>query len=159
MVKATKTASELRRVLSVLVGLFFVFFLIATICAGFALFRVNDLVASSTHVDGMVVGTNSDTKGRRAAVIRFQTTNGETRQLKSNLYTSPAPKPGETVKVLYRTSNPDDWQIDDWIHLYFWPMLGSIFMFTWGVAALVTKLAGDYQVRNLERAEAAESKT
>lgn len=154
MVKATKSPSQARRVLAFLVRLFTFFFVIATISTVISLFCVNDLLANAEHVNGLVVDIKYGTKGRRAPVVRFETTNGEILQLKSRLYTSPAPNVGDTVRVVYRTSNPQDWQIDDWIHLYFWTLIGSVFMFSWAMAIIITKLVGDNQIRKLERAGA-----
>ena len=129
-------------------------FLIATIGTVISLVCVNDLLSNADHVNGQVVNITYDGKGRRAPVVRFKTANGEMLQLKSDLYTSPAPNAGDTVRVVYRTSNPRDWRIDDWIHLYFWTLMGSIFMFAWAMAITITTLVGHYQVRKLERAGA-----
>lgn len=153
MVKPTKTPNRIRIVFDVLVTVFSLLFVIATIATVVSLLAVNELLANASHVDGLVVDMKNGAKGTQAPVVRFQTANGETIQAESNLYTSPAPKVGDTLKVVYRTSNPHDWQIDDWIHLYFWTFMGSIFMIAWATATIVTKLVGVYQVRKLEAPE------
>lgn len=159
MVEPAQSIRRAQRCVVFLVRLFGSFFLLAMIAIAISLVYINDLLANATHANGHVVGINYDAKGRAAAVVRFETANSEIFQLQSQLYTSPGPKVGDTVKVVYRTSNPQDWQIDDWIHLYFYPLLCSIFMFAWGMAATITKLVGDSQIRKLERAGAGSSST
>lgn len=140
MVNAKGSPVRTRNVFAVLVKVYGFLFLIATIGTVISLVCVNDLLANAVHVNGQVVDISYGAKGRRAPVVRFKTANGEMLQLKSDLYTSPAPNVGDTVKVVYRTSNPRDWRIDDWIHLYFWTLMGLIFMFAWAMAITITKL-------------------
>lgn len=154
MDNSTENLSRARKVSTFLVRLFGLFFLIATIATVISLLQVNDLLANSTSVDGQVVNISYGSKGTRAPVVRFTTSNGETLELKSQFYTSPGPNVGDTVKVLYRTANPQDWQINDWFHLYFPTLFGGVFMFAWGVAAVTTKLVTDHQIRKRERAQA-----
>jgi hypothetical protein len=151
MVNAKGSPVRIGNVFAILVKVYGCLFLIATICTVISLVCVNDLLANAAHVNGEVVDITYGAKGTRAPVVRFKTTNGEMVKLKSNLYTSPAPNVGDTVRVVYRTSNPRDWRIDDWIHLYFWTLLGSIFMFAWGMAIAITTLVGRHQIRKLER--------
>jgi len=151
---ADGTLVRTRNVFAVLVKVFGFLFLIATIGTVTSLVRVNDLLSNAVHVNGQVVDINSDAKGRRAPVVRFTTAKGEMLQLTSDLHTSPAPNVGDTVRVVYRISNPRDWQIDDWLHLYFWTLMGSIFMFAWAMAVTITALVGRHQIRKLERAAA-----
>ncbi|MBX9721661.1 MAG: DUF3592 domain-containing protein [Candidatus Obscuribacterales bacterium] len=148
---AARNPVQARKVFGILVKVFGFCLLAATMVTIISLFCVNDLLANATHVDGQVVALESSAKGALAPVVRFKTTNGEILQLKSFLATSPAPKVGDSVKVVYRTSNPRDWQIDDWIHLYFGTLMGSVFMFAWAMALAITKLVGDRQIRKLER--------
>ncbi len=157
MVKAAKNPTQARKVIAFVIRLYCLLFLIATIGTVISLVCVNNLLANATHVTGQVVGINGDSKGRRAPVVQFKTTNGEVLQLKSQLYTSPAPNVGDTVGVIYRTSNPRDWLIDDWIHLYFWTLMGSVFMFAWAMAIAVTKLLDIYQMRKRKRAREVDS--
>lgn len=152
MVNAEGNPVRTRNVFALLVKVYGFLFLIATIGTVISLVCVKDLLANAVHVNGQVVDITNGAKGRRAPVVRFKTANGEILQLKSDLYTSPAPNVGDTVRVVYRISNPRDWQIDDWFHLYFWTLMGSIFMFAWAMAITITKLVGHYQVRKLERA-------
>lgn len=152
MRKTPQSPSEIRKVSAFLVRLYGFFFVVATIGTAISLFCVNDLLANATHVDGQVVATEYGAKGARAPVVRFKTAGGETLQLKSNLHTSSAPNVGDTVKVVYRTSNPQDWRIDDWIHLYFYTLIGSVFMFVWAIATIIVRFTSDYQIRKLERA-------
>jgi hypothetical protein len=150
MVKADGNPVRTRKVLAVLVKVYGLLFLISTICTVVSLLSVNDLLANATHVNGQVIGLNYGSKGRRAPVVRFETANGEKLELKSDFYTSPAPNVGDTVKVLYRTSNPRDWRIDDWIYLYFWTLLGAIFMFAWAITLTVVILISRNQARKLD---------
>lgn len=143
MTNSTQNPIQARRTIALLVRIFGTIFLIATIATVIQVVRVSDLLANSTRVDGHVVELKPGSKGTQAPVVRFSTASGETLQLQSSLYTSPAPIVGETVKVIYRTSNPQDWQIDDWINLYFGTILSSIFMVAWGVATIVMKVIGD----------------
>ncbi len=151
MVKAEESPARTRNVLAVLVKVYSVLFLIAAIGTVISLVCINDLLTNAAHVDGHVVDLTTDAKGRRAPVVQFKTVNGELIQAKSDLYTSPAPSVGETVKVVYRISNPKDWRIDDWVHLYFWTIMGSIFTFAWAVAVIIVKLVGHYQRHKIER--------
>jgi hypothetical protein len=155
MVKGVESPTRARKVITFLVRLYCVFFLIATMGTITSLVFVNEFLANAAHVEGQVVDIAYGAKGTRAPIVRFTTTNGESIQLKSNLYTSPGPNVGDNVKVVYRISNPRDWRIDDWIHLHFWTFFGSIFMFAWGMAIALTKLIGDHQTRKLARAAGA----
>ena len=159
MVKAEESPARTRNVFAVLGIVFGILFLIATIGTVVSLVGVNDLLTNATHVDGRVVNMIYDSKGRRAPVVRFETANGAILQLKSALYTAPAPNVGDPVKVVYRSSNPQDWQIDDWFHLYFWTLMGSIFMFAWAMAMTTTTLVGQYQLRKVEQARAGNGQT
>lgn len=150
MQNARQNPERVKRVFSILVGVYGLLFLIAMTCTIVSLFSVNDLLSNATHVDGQVVALHYGAKGTRAPVVRFKTTTGETLELQSSIHSSLAPNVGDTVKVIYRTSNPRDWHIDDWIHLYFWTMMGSIFTLTWLLFLTSTKLIGDYQIRKLE---------
>jgi hypothetical protein len=152
MVNAEGNPVRTRRIFAVLDKVYGSLFLIATIGTVISLVCVSDLLTNATHVNGQVVYITYGAKGARAPVVRFKTANGEMLQLQSDLYTSPAPKMGDTVKVVYRTANPRDWRIDDWIHLYFWTLMGLIFMFAWAMAIIITKLIGHFQIRKLERA-------
>ncbi|MBX9720346.1 MAG: DUF3592 domain-containing protein [Candidatus Obscuribacterales bacterium] len=147
MVRVEASLARKRKVFTILFRVYACLFLIATTCTIFSLVSVNDLLANSSHVNGLVVDTTYGSKGRRAPVVRFQIANGEMLVLKSDFYTSSAPNVGDTVKVVYRTSNPRDWRIDDWMHLYFWTLMGSIFMFAWAMAIILTMLIG----RNLAK--------
>ena len=153
MFSAEGSPVRTRKVFAVLVTVYGVLFLIATIATVVSLVCINDLLANAAHVDGQVVDIAYGSKGTRAPVVRFKTASGETLQLRSDLYSSPAPNVGDTVRVVYRTSNPRDWRIDDWIHLYFWTLMGSIFMFAWAMAITITTLICRYQIRNLERTQ------
>ncbi len=154
MVNAEGSPVRTRRVFAILFKVYGFLFLIATIGTVISLVCVNDLLANAAHVDGQVVDVSYGSKGTRAPVVRFKTASGEMLQLQSDLHTSPAPNVGDSVKVVYRTSNPRDWRIDDWIHLYFWTLMGSIFMFAWAMAITITTLVARYQIRKLERAGA-----
>ena len=153
MVKTKQSPEQARRVITFLVRLFSLFSIIAAIGAVISLGCVNDLIRNSSHVDALVVDLSYGAKGARAPIVRFKTASGETLQLKSQLYTSPSPNVGDTIKIVYRNSDPKDWQIDDWIHLYFWTLFSSVFMIAWAIAAIVTKAIGEYSIRKLERAE------
>jgi hypothetical protein len=59
-----RSPSEIRRACALLAKIFGCFFLIALIGLCIALYRDNDLVANSTHVDGTVIALNADAKGR-----------------------------------------------------------------------------------------------
>ncbi len=144
------TVRNRRKVFAILLKVYGFLFLIATIATIISLVNVNDLLANAAHVNGEVIELSYDSKGRRAPVIRFKTTNNEIIQLKSDLYTSPAPKVGDNVGVVYRSSNPRDWRIDDWIHLYFWALLGLVMMFAWGTALTITALVGRQLIRKRE---------
>ncbi|MBX9667320.1 MAG: DUF3592 domain-containing protein [Candidatus Obscuribacterales bacterium] len=146
-----RSPGEARKVFRILVTVFGCCLLAATVATIVSLFFVNDFISNSTHVDGEVVGLERGAKGSLAPVVRFKTANGEILQLQSFLSTSPALKVGDGVKVVYRTANPRDWQIDDWIHLYFWTLMGSIFMLAWAIATTVTQLVGASLIRKLER--------
>ena len=148
---AARTPGQARKVFAILLRVYGFCLLAAAMVTIISLFCVNDLLANATHVNGQVVNLEHGGKGGLAPVVRFKTTNGEILQLKSYLSTSSPPKVGDSVKVVYRTSNPRDWQIDDWIHLYFWTFMGLLFMFVWAIALTVTKLLGDHQIRKLER--------
>lgn len=147
MVNAEGSPIRGRKVFSILGRIYGLLFLISAICTIISLVCVYDLLVNAAHVNGQVVGIISGSKGRRAPVVQFKTANGEILQLQSQLYSSPAPNVGDTVKVVYRSSNPRDWRIDDWIHLYFWTILGSVFMFSWAMAITITKLIEDKQRR------------
>ena len=147
----TESPVQARKVIGILVRVFGFCLLAATMVTIISLFCINDLLANATHVNGQVIDLERGAKGTLAPVIQFKTANGEVLQLKSYLSTSPGPKVGDIVKVVYRTSNPRDWRIDDWLHLYFYPLMGSIFMLAWAIALTITKLAGDHQIRKLER--------
>lgn len=144
---AQGSPAQTQKVFGILVRVFGFCLLVAVMCTGIALFCVCDLLANATRVDGEVVDLEYGAKGTAAPVVRFTTANGETLQLKSYLSTSPAQKVGDTVKVVYRTTNPRDWQIDDWIHLYFWTFMGLVFTFAWGMALTITKFVGDRRIR------------
>lgn len=138
-----KSSARIRRDLKILLVVYSFCLFVATMVTTMSLFRVKDFLANATHVNGRVVALEPGAKGALAPVVRFTTASGETLQLKSFLSTSPAPKVGDSVKVLYRTSNPHDWLIDDWLHLYFWAIVGAMFMFAWTVALTITKVLGD----------------
>lgn len=151
MVNAAGNLSRAPKVIPLLVRLYSLFFLIATTFTIVSLILVSDFMTNAVHVSGQVVGSEIGAKGTRAPIVRFRTTKGEMLQLKSSFYTSPAPNVGDTVKVLYRITNPRDWCFDDFMHLYFWTFLGSVFMFAWALAITLTKLIGDHQIRKLKR--------
>ncbi len=136
-----------RSVVALLIKIYGALFLLATFGTVISIVYANDLLKNSVHVDGHVISTVSDSKGRRAPVVQFKTAEGQTLQLKSDLYTSPALKVGDAVRVVYRKSDPLDWRIDDWIHLYFWTLMGAIFMFAWALAITITLLIGHFQTR------------
>ncbi len=146
-----RSPAEARKVFRILVTVFGCCLLAATVATIMSLFFVNDFLTNSTHVDGEVVGLERGGKGSQAPIVRFKTVNGEILELQSFLSTSPAPEVGDRVKVIYRTANPRDWQIDDWIHLYFWTLMGAIFMLAWAIATTVTQLVGASLIRKLER--------
>ncbi len=152
MVNAEGSPARTRNVVAILVRVYSILFLIATLSSAISLVCVNDLLRSAAHVDGQVIDITRDAKGRRAPVVRFKTVNGQVFQAKSSMYTSPAPDVGDVVKVVYRISDPRDWQIDDWLHVYFWTLMSSIFMFAWAMAVIMTKLFGSYHRKKLERA-------
>ncbi len=154
MNNADSRLAQTRIVFAILVKVFGIIFLIATVCTVVSLISVNDLLANAAHVDGQVIKIVSDSKERIAPVVRFKTSSGQILDLQSNFYTSPGPSKGDKVRVVYRNSNPRDWQIDDWIHLYFGTLMGAIFMFAWGIATMVTRLVGRHQVRKLEQTTA-----
>lgn len=151
MVKAESNPDQARKVFAILFRVYGLCLLAAAIATAVCLFSVNDLIANSTRVDGQVVDLERTAKGGIAPVVRFTTRKGEVIQLRSGLATSPAPKLGDSVKVLYRTSNPQDWRIDDLIHLYFWTFMGLFFMFAWALALAIVKLLHDRQNRVPER--------
>jgi len=150
MINAEESPVRTRNVFAVLVRIYSVLFLTATISTVVSLVYTNDLLTNAAHVDGQVVDITSDAKGRRAPIVRFKTVDGQVIQAKSDLYTSPAPSVGDSLKVVYRISDPKDWRIDDWVHLYFWTLMGSIFMFAWALAVIIVKLI-DYQRRKTEQ--------
>ncbi len=153
MKTCAENPGQARKVLGILVRVYGVCLMAAAMGTLASLFCVYDLLANATHVDGEVVGLEHGAKGGLAPVVRFKTANGEILQLKSYLSTSPASNLGDSVKVVYRTSNPRDWQIDDWIHLYFWTLMGSVFTLAWAIAITITKLVGDHKIRKLESAD------
>lgn len=150
MINAEESPVRTRNVFTVLVRVYSVLFLTASISTVVSLVYVNDLLTNAAHVDGQVVDITSDAKGRRASIVRFKTVDGQVIQAKSDLYTSPAPSVGDSLKVVYRLSDPKDWRIDDWVHLYFWTLMGSIFMFAWALAVIIVKLI-EYQRRKTEQ--------
>ena len=125
--------------------------LVSATCTAISVYRTSEFLANATHVNGQVVDLHSGSKGTVAPVVRFTTTAGETLQLTNYLSSSPAPNMGESVNVVYRNSNPQDWQIDDWIHLHFWTLLASIFTLAWAVAFTVTKVISDRVISKLEQ--------
>ena len=152
MVNAKASTEKVRKVFGILVRVYGTIFLLATVCTLITLFFAYDFQSNASRVDGHVVRLNLGSKGQKAPVVRFQTAGGETLEMQSYLHSSATQNVGDTVKVLYRSSNPKDWQIDDWIHLYFWVLMSSIFMFAWGIATLSTKLIGDALIRKREHA-------
>lgn len=147
MVDAETKRIRTQKTCSVLIKVYGVLLLISAVCTVISFVNVNELLVNATHVNGQVVEISRGAKGRRAPIVRFTTTAGETLQLRSDLYTSPAPNVGDTVKVIYRTSNPRDWRIEDWIHLYFWTMMGSIFTVCWAIAIFVIKVVERRQLK------------
>lgn len=141
--------NKTRKVYTVLFIVFGLLFIAATAWTTLSLFSVYDLLANSTHVNGQVVNLVAGAKGTHAPVVRFQTTSGETVVLTSDLFSSPGPNVGDNVNVIYRNSNPRDWKIDDWFHLYFLTLMGSIFMFAWGFALVITAAIRHSQIRKL----------
>lgn len=152
MVNTEETLAKTRKVFGILVPIFGLLFLTAVSAVIVSLYFVNDLLANSTRVDGQVVALEPGAKGALAPVVEFKSADGETLKLKSFMSVSPAPQVGDTVKVIYRTSNPQDWRIDNWMQLYFWTFMSSIFAISWGIAFGATKLAGDFQIRKLVKA-------
>ncbi len=140
MVKNSKNPAQTRKTFATLAKVYGIIFLLSTIATTFSLINVADFLAHSTHVDGQVIDVTRDSKGRLAPTVRFKTADGQLQESKSNIYSSPGPNVGDSVKIVYRTSDPQDWQIDDWIYVYFWTLFGSIFMFAWGIATVATML-------------------
>jgi hypothetical protein len=154
MVNTESSPRQTRKVVAFLVKVYGFLFSLALTGTVISLICVNDLLANAARVNGEVIDITYGTKGTRAPVVRFKTAKGEIFQLTSDVYTSPAPNVGDVVKVVYRTSNPRDWRIDDWIHLYFWTLMGLIFMFAWAIAITITTVVGHYHFVRLERAAA-----
>ena len=140
-----------RNALRIITGIWSFFFLITSIGTAIAFASTSDFLAHATHVEGRVIALYRSSKGAQIPAVRFTTSTGEVLDLKSDLGTSPAPELGASVKVAYRTSNPRDWRIEDWIHLYFWTFLCSIGMGTSLCVVTVTKLIGDRKIRKLQR--------
>ncbi len=132
--------SDARRVYAILARVFGSCFLVFAICTAVSIYRVNDMLANSTHVSGQVVGLMTTAKGAKAPVVRFQTATGEMIQARANIASSSGPAVGDTVKVLYRTADPHDWLIDDFLNVYFWTMMSSIFSTVWGIVFVIMKV-------------------
>lgn len=138
-----------KKALAILVKVFSMLFLAAATCTVVSVISVFDLLANSDHVEGKVVNLAIGNKGTRAPVVQFRTTGGESLELTSPVYTSSAPNVGDSVKVIYRKSNPHDWNIDDWLHLYFWTLLSSIFTVVWAIVTSAIWIARNSVAKNL----------
>jgi hypothetical protein len=113
---------------------------------GYAYVRTAEFIEEATPAEGKVIRLErrSGSGGKRssttyAPVVRFQTSTGEEVEFTSSVSSSsPGYSEGERVRVLYLRSDPSEAEIDEFLALWFVPLvagvLGSMFVLVGSVS-------------------------